>query len=103
MEGVYFKWDEEKNKLLKRERRVSFEDVVVALQGEGLVDIISSPGRNRKNQESFVVEIGGTIYIVPFVESEGEVFLKTIYLSRKHKKIYSERTNEVGPRDLHRE
>lgn len=36
----------------------------------------------------FVVEIENYIYLVPFIEKEDEIFLKTIYPSRKATKKY---------------
>jgi uncharacterized DUF497 family protein len=87
LDGVTFEWNEEKNKLLKEsERNISFEDVVIALQNEKLLDVIPSP--THENQECFVINIRDYVYIVPFVMDEEVIFLKTIYPSRKHTKYY---------------
>lgn len=40
------------------------------------------------NQRMFVVRIRGYAYLVPFVETKQEVFLKTIIPSRKATRIY---------------
>jgi len=40
-------------------------------------------------------EYKGYIWVVPFVKANGEIFLKTLYPSRKYTKIYrKERGNE---------
>lgn len=85
----YFDWDKEKNRLLQNERDVSFEDVITAI-GEGQVlDIIEHPNKTRyPNQRIFIVNINEYIYLVPFIEDEEKVFLKTIIPSRKATKQY---------------
>ncbi len=82
----YFDWSDEKNELLKESRGISFEDVVLSLGGGKLLDNIKSP--THENQECYVVEINDYVYIVPFVQDEVKVFLKTIYPSRKYTKYY---------------
>ena len=85
----YFSWNNDKNEWLKRERKISFEEVLFyILQGQ-LLDIFEHPNEERyKGQKIFVVDIGDYAYLVPFVESEHEVFLKTIIPSRKATKRY---------------
>ncbi len=85
-------WNIEKNKSLKIERSVCFEDVEVAIIDGKLLDIL--PHFNQKkypNQQIFVVEIAGYIYYVPFVESDKKIFLKTIIQSRKFNKKYEKK------------
>ncbi len=66
---------------MQQERNLSFEAIIVAIENDHLVDIISYPVRS--NQKIFEVEIDGYIVRVPFVEDEKKVFLKTAYHSRK--------------------
>lgn len=84
----YFDWNEEKNKKLKKERNISFEEVIIAISEGGLIDIIDNPSSFHKDQSVFVVKINDYIYYVPFVETEDKIFLKTIIPSRKLKKKY---------------
>lgn len=87
VDNLNYEWNEEKNNILKNSNRmVSFEDVLFALKNEKLVDVISSP--THENQECLVLNINDYIYIVPFVQSDETIFLKTIYPSRKHTKYY---------------
>jgi len=84
---MVFEWNEEKNILLYEERNISFEDVVFSLKNDKLLDIIISP--THEGQKCFIVEIKSYAYVVPYVKVNIEkLFLKTIYPSRKHTKIY---------------
>lgn len=82
-------WNPEKNALLKAQRGVSFEDVVFHIMAGDILDTIDHPNQARyAGQQIHVVAIEGYIYLVPFVESEHEVFLKTIIPSPKATKNY---------------
>jgi len=82
-------WNTEKNILLKAERGVSFEEVVSAMSNGGLLVVLDHPNTDQyPNQRMFVVRIRGYVYLVPFVETKQEVFLKTIIPSRKATRIY---------------
>lgn len=70
-------------------RDVSFEEVLIAIDEGGLLDIIDHPPKTRyPSQKIFVVNINNYAYLVPFVEDEEKVFLKTIIPSRKATKKY---------------
>lgn len=85
----YFDWDEEKNQQLKVERDVSFEEIISAIEENRLLDIVDHPNKEKyKNQKIFIVEINNYVYLVPFVEDEEKVFLKTIFPSRGATKKY---------------
>jgi uncharacterized DUF497 family protein len=84
-----FRWNDEKNILLQADRGVSFELVVTAIAEDKLLDVIEHPNQEKYPlQKIFVVEIDRYVYMVPFVESDREIFLKTIIPSRKLKKKY---------------
>jgi len=82
-------WSTDKNRILKTQRGVSFEDVVFHIMTGDALDTIDHPNQERyPGQKIHVVAIEEYIYLVPFVESEDEVFLKTIIPSRKATKKY---------------
>ncbi len=82
-------WDAEKNALLKAERGVSFEDVVFHIMAGDILDTLDHPNQNRyPGQQIHVIGIEDYVYLVPFVETDEEVFLKTIIPSRKARKSY---------------
>lgn len=82
-------WSDEKNTKLIKERGVSFEDVVVAIQNGHLRGIVVGKEPRYRHQRIFVVFIEGYTYAVPFVEEDNKIFLKTIYPSRVLHKKYS--------------
>ena len=82
-------WDSAKNKLLKSERGVGFEDVVVRLVNGNVLDTLDHPNQEKyPNQRIHVLDINGYVYLVPFVEGEQGIFLKTIIPSRKATRNY---------------
>jgi uncharacterized DUF497 family protein len=90
-------WDTEKNIRLMIERGASFEEVLAALSHGGLLDVLNHPNTAQyPNQRMFVVRIRGYAYLVPFVENEKEVFLKTIIPSRKATRQYLNEDNGNG-------
>jgi hypothetical protein len=83
----YFDWDDAKNAKLKAER--GFEEVVFHIERGDLLDILEHPNPSRyAGQRIFVVRREEDVYLVPFVEDEHTVFLKTIIPSRKATKQY---------------
>lgn len=80
----YFLWNNDKNRKLKSERGIGFEDVVYYIESGGLIDEVDHPNQQKyPGQELMYVDIGNYVHIVPFVESEDGYFLKTIIPSRK--------------------
>ncbi len=85
----YFAWDDAKNAKLKADRGIGFEDIVFHIERGDLVDILEHPNPARyTGQRTFVVQREDYMYLVPFVEDEHSVFLKTIIPSRKATKQY---------------
>ena len=79
-----FRWSPEKNEQLMRERSVSFEKMVVAIEGGGLLDLLAHPNPSKyPNQKILVVATDGYAYLVPFVEQADHYFLKTVIPSSK--------------------
>jgi uncharacterized DUF497 family protein len=89
----YFSWSGEKNESLKEGRGVSFEEVVLHIERGDLLDVLEHSNQERyPGQRILVVNIGGYAYLIPFVESETELFLKTIIPSRKATDEYLRRS-----------
>jgi hypothetical protein len=84
-----YDWNDEKNEWLQRERGVAFEDIVFHLAQGGLLDTIEHPNQQQyPGQKIFIVNVEGYAYLVPFVEDDEMIFLKTIIPSRKMTKQY---------------
>jgi len=90
-----FAWSDEKNRKLQRERDISFEIVVTQIEAGKILDILEHPDQERyPGQKLLVVEIDGYAFLVPFVERETEIFLKTVIPSRKATKHYLKEKND---------
>jgi uncharacterized DUF497 family protein len=86
------RWSPDKNEELKTERGVSFETVAVAIGAGGLLDILSHPNAARyPRQRVLVVAADQYACLVPFVEEDDYLFLKTIIPSRKATREYLHR------------
>ncbi len=82
-------WNSTKNQQLISERGISFEDVVFYLQQGALLDDVEHLNSDKyPNQRMFVINIDDYAYLVPYVENQKEIFLKTVIPSRKATKIY---------------
>ena len=84
-----FRWNPEKNEALRADRNVSFEQVVVAIETGGLLDILAHPNQEKyPRQRILVVAVDSYVCLVPFVEDEDCYFLKTVIPSRKATRDY---------------
>ena len=84
-----FCWNHAKNDRLKLERQISFEEITLAIDGGGLLDVLKhSNSAKYPHQRVLVVAFDGYVYLVPFVEEKEAYFLKTIIPSRKATRDY---------------
>lgn len=64
--------------------RTGFEQIVVAIESGALLATMPHPNLDRyPRQRIMIVRIDDYAFLVPFVEDEDHVFLKTIIPSRK--------------------
>ncbi len=82
--GYRIEFSEEKNLLLKETRGVGFEDVIVAIEGKGILGDIKHSSKKYPHQRIVVIKIEDYVYAVPYVIDLKRkiVFLKTVYPSR---------------------
>ena len=84
-----FRWNHDKNAELKAERGISFEEVVLAIEADGLLDVVRHPDIGKyPNQLVFIIALDGYALLVSFVEVPEYYFLKTIIPSRKATRDY---------------
>ncbi len=84
-----FRWNVDKNEALQKERHVSFEAMVVAIETDGLLDVLAHPNTKKyAHQKVLIVTRDGYVYLVPMVEEKEYFFLKTIIPSRKATRDY---------------
>ncbi|MFZ2628933.1 MAG: toxin, partial [Rugosibacter sp.] len=78
-----------KNEALKVERSISFEEIVLAIEADGLLDELCHPNPEKyPNQSVLVVALEAYVYLVPYVEEPDYYFLKTVIPSRKATRDY---------------
>ena len=84
-----FRWGPQKNEQLRLERGVSFEQMVVAVEAGGLLDVLAHPNQKTyPNQRVLVVASDGYAYLVLFVEEADHFVLTTVIPSRKATRDY---------------
>jgi len=82
-------WNTDKNEKLKQERGISFERIIDCIENGQVLDDIEHPNQEKYgHQNMFVINVDDYVYLVPYVENEQEIFLKTIIPSRKATKKY---------------
>ena len=80
----YLNWNSEKNEILKRERGITFEEIAYMIETGQIIGVEENPGRS--NQKLYILEIDNYAVIIPFIENDKEIFLKTAFPSRKYTK-----------------
>jgi hypothetical protein len=84
-----FRWNPQKNDTLRADLGISFESMVVAIESGGLLGILAHPNQSRyPKQRILVVASDNYAYLVPFIEEESHLFLKTVIPSRKATRDY---------------
>ena len=82
-------FNEDKNNRLIKVRNISFEHIIEKLVNEDIVNIISHHNNQKySKQQIFIIKLDDYIYLVPFIEEDSYIFLKTIIPSRKYTKKY---------------
>jgi uncharacterized DUF497 family protein len=82
-------WDPKKNEHLKKQRGISFDEVLFHVSAGDVLEIFEHPNQERyPGQKIYAIALEEYVYLVPFVESDDEIFLKTIIPSRKATKHF---------------
>ena len=83
------KWNAEKNVILEKERRITFEEIVELIESGAYTLEVDHPNKEKyPNQRILMVDVAGYAYMLPFVKEGEAYFLKTIIPSRKATKRY---------------
>jgi hypothetical protein len=82
-------WNTEKSVSLKSSRGICFEDVVFFIErGDILDDYLHPNQKDYPEQRIMVINITNYAYLIPYVENDEGLFLKTIIPSRKATQRY---------------
>jgi len=84
-----FRWDNDKNEWLIKHRGVCFEQVVLLLDAQDVLDVLEHPNqKSYPGQKIVIVRIDNYAYLVPCIRDGNDIFLKTIIPSRKATREY---------------
>ena len=84
-----YRWDPNKDEWLKRNRGLSFDDVVYHLENGDLLDDLLHPNQSRHPDERlYIIRVGDYAYEVPFYRAGNSENLMTAYPSRKYTREY---------------
>jgi len=79
-----FNWNPDKNQLLIFNRGISFERIVFEISCANELAVLEHPNQDKyPGQRISMVQVDDYVYAVPFIETDEEIFLKTIIPSRK--------------------
>ena len=82
-------WNRAKAEALRARYGVTFEDVAPQIEIGDARNFAHPNPEKYPNQRIYVVFIEDYAYVVPYVENENGIFLKTLYPSRKASRDYS--------------
>ncbi|MCP4757069.1 MAG: toxin [Proteobacteria bacterium] len=86
-----YEWNPEKNEWLKKERNISFEQIIFHLSQGDVWKFADHPDQTKyPDQKIYFVVVEEYIYLVPHIVEENYIFLKTVIPSRKATKMYKE-------------
>ena len=89
-----FRWNHDKNEELKVGRGISFKEIVLAIEADGILDVVRHPNSGKyPNQLVYIVALDGYVHLVPYIEEAEYYFLKTVIPSRKATRDYLLRKN----------
>jgi hypothetical protein len=94
----HFKWDDAKNAWLKKNRGLTFEDILLDIQSGKLFDRVETHNPEKyPGQKIFVVDHGGYCILVPHIEVDDSILLKTLFPSRVSTRMYKARLSGTDP------
>ena len=86
-----FDWSDEKDTVLRKQRGIGFQEIVFHIERGDVLLVVNHTNKEKyPNQKIMYVRVEDYVYLVPYVESNGKRFLKTIIPSRKATKRFLE-------------
>ncbi len=88
---TFISWNPEKAVQLRNNsarNNVGFEECLLAIQDGMVLADEPNPSPKFPHQRMFVLNIENYAYVVPYIESENSIFLKTVFPSRKYTSKY---------------
>ena len=84
-----YDWNSDKNEWLKKNRNISFEQIIFHLNQGDVWMVANHPNQEKyPNQRIYFVVVENYVYLVPHIIKGDNIFLKTIIPSRKATKDF---------------
>jgi len=84
---IEFEWDNKKSELVKRERGLSFDEIVENIRQGAVLDIVDNR-EEFKEQKLLILNINNYSWVVPVEFRDGRIRIITAFKSRKFTKLY---------------
>jgi len=89
MSDLVIEWNQEKNEELKADRDLCFEDAEVLILAEDILADLPHPNQDKyPGQRMLYLLIDNYVCVVPYVQEDNTLFLKTMFRSRKATKYF---------------
>ncbi len=86
---VKYEWNPEKNEWLKKERNISFEQIIFHLSQGDIWKVANYPDQKKyPGQKIYFVIIENDIYLVPLIIEREYIYLKIIIPHKRATKDY---------------
>ena len=90
------RFNKDKDKVLKEKRGIGFKDVIKEMGAGKIVTVRKHPNTKKfPSQKIMLINIKNYIFVIPYIETEKEIFLKTIYKSRKYTKEFINKKKQL--------
>ena len=84
-----YDWNPDKNDWLKKNRNISFEQIIFHLGQGDIWRTADHPNQEKyTSQRIYFVIVENYVYLVPYIANKDFIFLKTIIPSRKATKAF---------------
>ena len=84
-----YDWNPDKNEWLKKNRNISFEQIIFHLSQGDIWMVSDHPNQEKyPKQRIYFVVVENCVYLVPHIIKKDVIFLKTVFPSRKATKAF---------------
>ena len=84
-----YDWNPDKNEWLKKNRNISFEQIIFHLSQGDIWMVSDHPNQEKyPKQRIYFVVVENNVYLVPHIIKKDVIFLKTVFPSRKATKAF---------------
>lgn len=84
-----YDWNPAKNEWLKKNRNISFEQIIFHLSQGDIWMVSDHPNQEKyPKQRIYFVVVENYVYLVPYIIKKDVIFLKTVSPSRKATKAF---------------